>query len=298
MMENLHLPLDLIAEETMRLGQELTDSNLNTEITDGESERSNRLDVIKKRMQEYLQNDDFCEIEESLQEEVFPENSGVIFRICESAGTYIVRSIISENINDSMGEIDQDFTASEFKKLRLEEKADLNNIKFFVTDNLSQAEVLHEHFSNRRLPKDEDVLCNISDPGFSWWLDTEPGNLKIYFKSHGVECSTTFLKLGPLSDINIFKKRMRRLNEILETCTTDISIQENDSFLNVSCALSNQLFKDLKGLLLEGKLEMDSTLFGVVANDLTMSLYLKELSIVRQFWVNIEMILNSNQKVQ
>lgn len=335
MMENLHLPLDFLAEETMVLGEKLTKSKLeNPESLDirdaiGEEESgpiqldlcsnstestaelsqpdpdNEKLKHIKERMKQYLANDSYIQFDEEVENSSsapqfkIPESPGLIYRICESAGTYIVRSVYVDDISREMKLIHKDYTDQNYAKLRIDEEAELQNLRFFQSETIEQAEVLHELFSNRRLPKEEDVLCNISDPGFSWWLDVQPGKCTIYFKSHGVECAQNYLKLGPLSDINVFRRRMRQLNEILQAHSCGMSIIEDDNSLNINVTKGSSVFFDaLQKLILKGELPEDSELVGVLFRHLTLRFFLKEVAIVRTFWLEIESVLNANQLVQ
>lgn len=312
MMENLHLPLDFLAEETMVLGEKLTreKQSQSTENHLGGQEAvqlelspEDKLKHVKDRMKQYLANDDFIQFDEVAEAETkasrLPEQPGLIYRICESAGTYIVRSVCVDNIHKEMSLIHEDFADQNYAKLRVEQKEELQDLRFFQSETIEQAEVLHELFSNRRLPKEEDVLCNISDPGFSWWLDVHPGKCTIYFKSHGVECAQNYLKLGPLSDINVFRRRMRQLNEILQAHSCGMSIIEDDNSLNISISKGSSVFFDaLKKLVLKGELPEDSELLGVLYHQITLQYFLKEVAVVRTFWLEIESILSANQPIQ
>lgn len=303
-MENLHLPLDFLAEETMVLGEKLTKEKesrshlMQDQTVQLELSPEDRLRHVKDKMKEFMASEDlFTDQIES--KEHYPNSAGLIFRICESAGTYIVRSVCVDNIKHEMQAIQEDFTAKDYSKLRLEEAEDIAELRHFVCESLEQAEVLHELFSNRRLPKEEDVLCNISDPGFSWWLDTQPGRCTIYFKSHGVECAQSYLKLGPLSDINVFRRRMNQLNALLQNHACGMSIYEDDSSLNISLnGQQSPFFNAVKKLILKGELDEDGELIGILYENITLRYYLQEVALVRRFWLHIEQILNSNQTIQ
>lgn len=326
MMENLNLPLDFLAEETMVLGEKLTREKEEKNLLKTSLEKSNdepvqlelspedRLKHIKDRMKEYLQkedyisfdeetpssqnNDEFIE-EDDYQHDKVVDGPGIIFRIAESAGTYIVRSVCVESLQKQMEQLFDDFEDPDFKKLRLDEKDQLDELRTFTCETFEQAEVLHELFSNRRLPKEEDVLCNISDPGFSWWLDTEPGKCTIYFKSHGVECAKNYLKLGPLSDINVFRRRMNQLNELLQERACGMNIFEDDNSLTISANGSQSLlFDSLKKLILKGEVKEDSELMGILFEHITLRYYLSEIAVVRTFWLEVERILSANQTIQ
>jgi hypothetical protein len=309
MMENLNLPLDFLAEETMVLGEKLTKEkesrrfampdHVQGEPTEQlELTPEDRLRHVKDKMKEFLASEDLF-TDEIEQKEIYPTTAGLIFRICESAGTYIVRSVCVDNVRHEMKSINEDFEAKDYSKLRLEVEEDILELRYFECETLEQAEVLHELFSNRRLPKEEDVLCNISDPGFSWWLDTQPGKCTIYFKSHGVECAQSYLKLGPLSDINVFRRRMNQLNALLQQHSCGMSIYEDESSLNISVnGQTSPFFNAVKTLILKGELDEDGELLGILYNNITLRFYLQEVALVRRFWLHIEKILNSNQTIQ
>lgn len=303
-MENLNLPLDFLAEETMVLSEKLTkekedrSQQTQNQVAEPELSSEDRLRYVKDKMKQFMATENLF-TDEAEKQDFYPKAPGLIFRVCESAGTYIVRSICVDDVSHEMQSIQEDFNSKDYSKLRIEQKELLADLRYFLCDSLEQAEVLHELFSNRRLPKDEDVLCNISDPGFSWWLDTQPGRCIIYFKSHGVECSQNYLKLGPLSDINVFRRRMNNLNSLLQSHAMGMSIYEDDSSLNFSVmGQQSSLFNAIKKLILKGELTEDGELMEILRENITLRYYLKEIALVRRFWLYIEEILNPNQTIQ
>ena len=68
-------------------------------------------------------------------------------------------------------------------------------------------------------------------------------------------------QVGPLSDINVFRRRMNNLNSLLQSHAMGMSIYEDDSSLNFSVmGQQSSLFNAIKKLIFKGELTEDGEL--------------------------------------
>ena len=162
------------------------------------------------------------------------------------------------------------------------EKPDRKSWKrFFATSRLELAEVIVDQIFNRRFPLDEKELCNISDPGGSWWIWSEDRLIYIFLGGH---YSDDKINLGPLGDVSVAyalfgrgESWIRRLLPIEEFSLTPkcLALTALDS--------RHTIFQQFCDIFLNG-VEPDHASFGTSA----LSLYLDELAAVRSFWIHLQ----------
>ncbi len=133
-----------------------------------------------------------------------PQAPGIIYLVEKNTGTFVVRSFVAKNLK-------ADFAAvlnapEDFPSLKLIEGAQprTGELRFFECDSDLEARALHERLGQRRLPLDEEALCNLSDPGFSWWLEEEPQGFVLHSKLNSLD--EKLQRLGPLMDEAAGKK--------------------------------------------------------------------------------------------
>lgn len=142
-----------------------------------------------------------------------PHAPGVIYRIDLGANTFCVRGFSTDNINLQLKAL-----AHEPNKLMLLKATSLEDqVFFFETKTYEVAEMIKDQIINRRFPLQEDAVCNISDPGYSWWMDITPGRFEIFFKSHAINREEKFLKLGPIGDAKIAMIRLNQAHALLRS---------------------------------------------------------------------------------
>lgn len=218
-----------------------------------------------------------------------PEGPGLAFRIEKGGQTFCIRAALVDKIEYLPKDLEHGDRRL-FKALRIDEIQQLRDVYTFETETLEMAEVIMDQFCNRRFPYHEEDLFNISDPGFSWWLQEGPGSLQISFQSPGV--GRRFSSIGPLGDSLIAFKRFQTLFHYLQ------EQGQGGEFIATARGISmnsgrhkSELFDLLRGLIVEGRdvlphLKFDSQFQGTKEYK-TIILYLRELSFLRQFWLEI-----------
>ena len=234
-----------------------------------------------------------CEVEltpDTEEEFDIPEGPGLIFYIDKGRGTYCVRGNKTESILDSLEEIVQGKPdALSFFRLKFSEN--LEEIQFFPTGTVERAEVIRDHLFNRRFPYEEEVIYNLSDPGFSWWLDAKEGELTVHFRSHGVDRAQELFKLGPIGDGHI---AIHRLNQSINLLQEDFAIkfyESSDKGFTIRTAETTKAFQDFHQLLAYGEITEElERVFESCLNE-TDQLFFSELACTRQFWIKVEGII-------
>lgn len=232
--------------------------------------------------------------EEGEIKELLPDTPGVIYHIQKTSSIFVIRTFISRNIR-----LDYEMILSkpeDFPSLRLLEGGDLDlthKLRFFLVENPHQAEIIHDHLNNRRFPIHEEMMCNLSDPGFSWWLTSKGQGFQISFNLSVTDETT--VKLGPLGDQQMALKNFQALENLVTSVGLELSMQNE---------VNRVQFAEGEEILMEELRELFE--FGVVGNSMrdlfkilargagdlstleTTWFYLQELAAMRRFWIQIQ----------
>ena len=232
----------------------------------------------------------------------FPESPGVIYHVQKSKSIFVVRTLVTQNIRADYTKILQ--YPEDFPSLRLVDNIDKDTeryLKFFIVENPSEAEIIHGQLHNRRFPIDEEMVCNISDPGFSWWLTKKENGFQISF-TMSVSSDEKTMKLGPLGDRELAVKKFKELEELITSSGLNMNIQNEINRVQFN---GSEIFliEELKDLFEFGVItETLKSVFMILANkSLNHSLvednwyYLHELASMRRFWIQIQYDLNSKE---
>lgn len=219
------------------------------------------------------------------QKKIFPNNPGVVYRIISSGNTFSIKGFASHNISESMEEL-EDGNQSYLRSLKIENNC-LDGVSYFELENFDRAEILIDQVFNKRFPTEEDVLCNISDPGFSWWYGRSEDGFRVNFRSHKFMCKGERIKLGPIGDVVIACFRFEKLKEYFKyhLPISEIVLSEKQFTLK-SSDFNHPILKELMQLFEKGILMSDSILLCEL--DETLKYYLLELADIRKFWIEIE----------
>lgn len=225
---------------------------------------------------------------------IYPETAGVIYKIDNGSSTFCVRGFASANIRESMLELDEKESAKR-SILKLMVSDGLDQIHFFPTKNLELAEAVKEQVINRRFPHMEDALCNISDPGFSWWMNINSddlegeGKFEIFFRSHGINRAEKYIQLGPIGDGAIAALRMNQARTLLRSSFPISEFSCDDkSFSLASTKPDHSGFVSFKNIFLEGINNTVEENFPDNSIGRTLYYYFHELAIVRKFWIEVK----------
>lgn len=273
-MESLDF-FDLLSRETFELCQSLTPQN--------PFESSS---PIEKEIKSESQN---CE----------EQKIGLLYRLDKGSNTFCIRGVISEDINTLMSQLKNDSSADQslkkelFHNLKISNPLELNDLNIFYTSSMELAEVIFDHIIGRRFPYNEEMLCNLSDPGFSWWMDVGFNRFQIYFKSHGIERSEKLIRLGPIGDASVAIKHLSSLCDYLGLIFPINEISCSDKSFAIGTSQPDSVaFLHFRDLFWQGKNNTffnDDTPHSIpISVQKTINLYFKEISAMRTFWIEIQ----------
>lgn len=260
---------DFLTQETVRLTECLDEENFQREF--------------------FLENPLFEEIE-TIEQINYPNNPGVVFNILWAGNTVSLRGVPTDDISAVFDRLEAG-DLSLLRRFKVSE-SQIETLFFFECEYKELAEILVDQLFSKRYPMEEEMVCNISDPGFSWWFINNPNGFRINFKSHKLEQAQKRMKLGPIGDIVVasirFKKIIEHIKEFLPI--QNVSINEK-SFVLESYEASNPIIDDLKNLFENGEVDIDSALMCELAS--TEKLFLIELATIRRFWIYLEEVTSS-----
>ncbi len=234
------------------------------------------------------------------EETLFPEGPGILYHVQKSKSVFVVRTMVSQNIREDYKQImdrPEDYPSLRLLEGGIEDLA--TKLKFFIVENPFQAEIIHDQLHNRRFPIDEEMMCNLSDPGFSWWLTKKPKGFQLAF-TMSVASDENTVKLGPLGDRELAVRNFQVLEELITSAGIGMNIQNE---------MNRVQFTDCEEFILEELKDVFE--FGVVTQTLTdifkilskqvqdkgpletTWFYLQELAAMRRFWIQIQFDLNA-----
>lgn len=232
--------------------------------------------------------------EEEIQE-ILPEGAGVIYHLQQSSSIFVIRTFVSRNVqSDYKMILDR---PEDFPSLRLLEGGEIDlshKLRFFIVENPYQAEIIHDQLNNRRFPVNEESMCNLSDPGFSWWLIPKGSGFQISF-TLSVSEAEGMVKLGPLGDQQVALKNFQGLQSLITGAGLEL-LMENE-MNRVQFAEGEEMLMDELRDLFEYGVVSDSMveLFKLLSRsteDLsvlqTTWYYLQELAAMRRFWIQVQ----------
>ena len=295
-MDSENFDIDFLARETFALTEALQKEREEKKQLDSDS-----LFELEEKEEEPIEQKVLFEIEGPLLEvekqqnnflesPAYPPTSGVIYRVETGGATFCIRGFAVENLREGFKELERGEDVSMWEVLRLPvgEESEIS-LQFFSVEEIEYADVIVDQVFNRRFPIDEDTLCNLSDPGFSWWFEEFEGGFSIHFKSYGLDRNEQFVRLGPLSDLLIAKKRLLQAEDMLRSYfpISEFSCDEK-TFRIASVKKDHLSFEFLKGIFLDGENHSGIDQFPDTPMGRTLFYYFKELAAVRGFWIGIQ----------
>jgi hypothetical protein len=225
-----------------------------------------------------------------------PQSSGIIYKIDNGSSTFCVRGFSVSNIRQSFSEL-EDLNSAKRIVLKMNHEDSTDSIEFFATKNFELAEAIREQIINRRFPHQEDSVCNISDPGFSWWMNLEKdadgndshGRFEIFFRSHGINRAEKYIQLGPIGDGGVAAQRMNQARTLLRSSFPISEFSCDDkSFTVASLKPEHSSFLSFKNIFIEGVNHTELENFPDNSVGRTLFYYFHELAIVRKFWIEVK----------
>jgi hypothetical protein len=219
---------------------------------------------------------------ESVVVSMKPIAPGVIYRILDGGNTFSIRAIAVNNI-------DQEFKNLNRQALKIDNDFPIDKLSYFELPTIEQAEAVIEQLCNRRFPKLEDSLCNISDPGFSWWMDVQSDRFEIFYRSHGINRADKYIQLGPIGDQKVMGLRMEQIHSLLRSSFPLGEFSNTNKGLAIGTLKPEHLgFKSFRDIFLKG--ENHTTLENFPESGLGRTLYFffHELAAIRKFWIEVQ----------
>jgi hypothetical protein len=230
-----------------------------------------------------------------------PAEAGIIYHLQKSTSLFVIRTIVSKNINEDYQRILSH--PEEYPTLRLLEggvEGVEKKLRFFVLGNHLQAEIIHDQISNRRFPIDEEMMCNLSDPGFSWWLTKKNNGFQLSFTLSVTDVNST-VKLGPIGDQQLAMRSFQQMESVMNESGLDLNIQNESNRVQFNEG-EELLLEELKDLFEFGVMGEGMTkLFKLLARRIsehskleTLWLYFQEVAAMRRFWIQIQYDLGNS----
>lgn len=229
-----------------------------------------------------------------------PEEPGIIYHLQKTSSIFVIRTLVTSNIRDCYESIME--RPDNYPSLRLieEDSAPVQKkLRFFPVESLNQAEIIHDQLNNRRFPVHEETLCNLSDPGFSWWLTSKGQFFQVSF-TMSVGLDESSVKLGPLGDHQLAMKNFLAFSELLQNCGLALEIQNEVNRVQIGNG-EDFVLDELRDLFEFGVVSDGfRDLFKILARHSkdhstieTIWFYLQELAAMRRFWIQLQYDLNS-----
>jgi hypothetical protein len=229
----------------------------------------------------------------------FPNGPGVIYHIQKSTSVFVLRTFVSANLRDDYLEILDH--PEDYPSLRLIDASDDDleaRLKFFMVDNLSEAEIIHDHLHNRRFPIHEELMCNLSDPGFSWWLTKKNPGFQVSF-TLSVSSDGDSIKLGPLGDRELALRKFQDFESLVNSTGINMNIQNETNRVQFTDC-EEFILEELKDIFEFGVItDTFRDLFKILAKNTTDTsllegtwFYIHELAAMRRFWIQVQYDLN------
>jgi hypothetical protein len=227
------------------------------------------------------------------EENEYPAEPGLIYHLQKTTSLFVIRTLVSQNIREDYIKIMEN--PENYPSLRLLEGGtdDLQEkLRFFILDNHLQAEIIHDQICNRRFPVNEEIMCNLSDPGFSWWLTKKPAGFQISFTMSVSDSST---KLGPIGDQQLAMRSFQHMESLMHQAGLNLNIQNESNRVQFNEG-EEFLLEELKDLFEFGVIgEEMRDFFKLLARRIqdhsqleTLWLYLQEIAAMRRFWIQVQ----------
>jgi hypothetical protein len=230
----------------------------------------------------------------------YPLGPGIIYHIQKSGLSFVIRTFISKSIRQDFSKMQEN--PENFPSLRLLDCTDhlLRELKYFSVDDLALAEIIHGQLHNRRFPVHEELMCNLSDPGFSWWLTKKDKGFSLSFTLSIMSDHESNFKLGPLGDKEVALYHFQLLGQLIASAGIEMNIQNEVNrvqFTDCEPFILEEL-KDLFefGVFTETFKNLFKLLFKKSKDHTSLEqvwFYLNELSVMRRFWIQIQFDLQN-----
>jgi hypothetical protein len=228
-----------------------------------------------------------------------PESCGVFYNLEQTAGTFVIRIFASSNLQKDIEEIQKH--PENFPKLRLvnEEGFDFEKLKFFECDNHLIAQKIVTQLANKRFPKFEENVINVSDPGDSWYLQSKNGEFSLFFNLSRTESIDSLTKLGPLGDVEEVSMLLTKIRPYFSKFFQIEKYTNHKSNFTLKVEESNIYLEEFINLFVQGEIgpflfqkfiELEKTApnENVLKSFQKVNYFFMELASIRGFWKQVE----------
>lgn len=180
-----------------------------------------------------------------------PHCPGLMYSLQKNGHTFVIRALETNDVAESFDAI----VASpyDFPSLRLSDDMRIDEqLYFFTCPSVQAAKYLKKTLCHQRFPLFEEDICNISDPGFSWWLKEDDHEMTIYFKLSKTANIKELVKLGPLGDERLFKKTLKAALPKLKKYFSVDEFSHSGHFFKISSLKPGPYFGSFKALFRDG----------------------------------------------
>ncbi|MBY0518067.1 MAG: hypothetical protein K2P81_14255 [Bacteriovoracaceae bacterium] len=227
-----------------------------------------------------------------------PVSAGIFFHLVHQGGTFIVRTLESKNIKEDHALIIQ--SPESYPSLRLVDGSgpQIHRLKWFAVETFEEAQAIHGRIGQRRFPLREEDVCNISDPGFSWWMEESDNGFTLHSKMSVLKESMT--RLGPLADPKLAPHRLSDLATSLSFLPLKLEVSIENSRFHMKADSDAWIALEFAKIFSQGVISQDIfDIFrllgkrGVPSATLESSwFFLREVAAVRKFWIKISELLD------
>lgn len=248
--------------------------------------------TYKHQTQDWMEDDEEG-WEPEIQLQTLPEKPGLFFHVDHIGGTFVIRSLLSQNLAQDFERIK---TAPEdYPSLRLlsDNRIQLHKINHFECELVEEAEMLHQRLGMRRFPVKEESVCNISDPGFSLWFEKTKSGFSLHPKIKNL--TPELVRIGPLVDSKIAQRRWMELSEVMNELPLGVDLSLENGSLTMSSGEA-WLAEAMEGVFVEGVFSGELTDIFKLLSHKTKHLsqletgwfFLQEVALARRFWMRVE----------
>ncbi len=220
-------------------------------------------------------------------EEQCDEASGLFFRVETGSNTFCIRGVPTQSLDDGVTKI-HDGDREILKRLKVDSNEALNSLKFFETDSFGDAEKVVRQIANRRFPYDEELLCNLSDPGPYWWMDLAGESCNVYFTTNRIDRGRDLINLGPIGDPRIASLKFRESAKIIGELFLVDEFSCSEKFLTIkSLKNRSERFSSFVDIFRTGEFESSLRDQILELGGYDICEYLHGLALARKFWIEI-----------
>lgn len=290
-MSNQNLDFDFLARETLALTEQLRNDSFAKNLNEHCDQL--HLDDLESTFDLSYTSTSEHSLEPEIDHSAMPlEGPGIVYKLEKGISTFCLRGVATSDLDWERDDIERG-DRNLMKKLRLsvdDSGCISEDIGFFPTYDVALAETVVDQLMNRRFPRQEAIVCNLSDPGFSWWLSCESLSFQVYFQSHGIERDENLIQLGPLGDPFIAYQFFNKSFQFLKSKFSINEFSATEQGFGISCARNSEhKFQQFIQLFVDGSFPWEDEMFEEGnSDDKRLLLYFYELSLLRKFWVEIQ----------